>query len=262
MHRVSRLFGTDQPQPLNAGWRTLSACTLLAAAGLAFTTAAINPAAAAQDRRGTNAQTADLDELKAQIEARAKAMGEDLWRQVAAGEISEADAKARFEEGERRMWMRYRDAEAKTVGGGNSKADYETAVEKMTEMVKAGKITREQMQQRLDRMKQAGMKKTEDIDLKALKARIEERVLAMGVDLRKQVAAGKISEADAKARFEEGEKKMWMRYRAAEEKAAAGGKSMSDYDAAVKKMTEMVEDGTITREQMQQRLDRMKQVDD
>jgi beta-lactamase regulating signal transducer with metallopeptidase domain len=373
MHRVSRLFGTNQPQPLNAGWRTLSACTLLAAAGLAFTTAAIDPAAVAQDRRGTNAQTADLDELKAQIEARTKAIGEDLWRQVAAGEISEADAKARFEEGERRMWMRYRDAEAKTVGGGNSKADYETAVEKMTEMVKAGKITREQMQQRLDRMKQAGqkkadggrkmskadydkavekmtemvatgeitrdqmqqrldrmkqagMKKTEDIDLKALKARIEERVLAMGVDLRKQVAAGKISEADAKARFEEGEKKMWMRYRAAEEKAAAakndgidldelkarieervramgmnlrkqvaageisesdakarfeegekkmwmryraaeeksaaGGKSKADYDAAVKKMTEMVESGKITREQMQQRLERMKHADD
>ena len=130
MHRVSRLFGTNQPQPLNAGWRTLSACTLLAAAGLAFTTAAINPAAVAQDRRGTNAQTADLDELKAQIEARAKAMGEDLWRQVAAGEISEADAKARFEEGERRMWMRYRAAEEKAVGGGSSKADYETAVEK------------------------------------------------------------------------------------------------------------------------------------
>ena len=313
MHRVSRLFGTNQPQPqpLNAGWRTLSACTLLSAAGLAFTTAAINPAAVAQDRRGTNAQTADLDELKAQIEARTKAIGEDLWRQVAAGEISEADAKARFEEGERRMWMRYRDAEAKTVGGGNSKADYETAVEKMTEMVKAGKITRDQMQQRLDRMKQAGQKKADggskmskadydkavekmtemvatgeitrdqlqqrldrmkqagmkkpkpkDIDLKALKAKIEQRVRAMGMNLEKQVAAGEISESDAKARFEEGEKKMWMRYRAAEEKAAAGGKSKADYDAAVEKMTDMVKAGKITREQMQQRLERMKHADD
>jgi beta-lactamase regulating signal transducer with metallopeptidase domain len=326
MHRVSRLFGTNQPQPLNAGWRTLSACTLLAAAGLAFTTAAINPAAVAQDRGVVEANQVDLDELKSKIEERVRAMGMDLRKQVAAGEISEADAKARFEEGEKRMWMRYRDAEAKTVGGGNSKADYETAVEKMTEMVKAGKITREQMQQRLDRMKQAGMKKTEDIDLKALKARIEERVLAMGVDLRKQVAAGKISEADAKARFEEGEKKMWMRYRAAEEKAAAakndgidldelktkieervramgvelrkqvaageiseadakarfeegekrmwmryraaeekaaaGGKSKADYNAAVEKMTDMVKAGKITREQMQQRLERMKHADD
>ena len=36
-----------------------------------------------------------------------------------------------------------------------SKADYDAAVEKMTEMVKAGKMTREQMQQRLERMKNA-----------------------------------------------------------------------------------------------------------
>ena len=134
----------------------------------------------------------------------------------------------------------------------------------MTEMVKAGKITREQLQQRLDRMKQAGMKKPKpkDIDLKALKAKIEQRVRAMGMNLEKQVAAGEISESDAKARFEEGEKKMWMRYRAAEEKSAAGGKSKADYDAAVEKMTDMVKAGKITREQMQQRLERMKHADD
>jgi hypothetical protein len=38
--------------------------------------------------------------------------------------------------------------------------------------------------------------------------------------------------------------------------------SKADYDAAVKKMTEMVESGKITREQMQQRLERMKHADD
>ena len=260
MHRVSRLFGINQPQPLNAGWRAFSACTLLAAAGLAFTTAAIDPAAVAQDRRGANTETVDLDGLKTQIEARTKAMGEDLRRKVASGEISEADAKARFEEGERRMWMRYRAAEEKAVGGGNSKADYDAAVEKMTEMVKAGEITREQMQQRLNRMKQVGKKKTEDIDLNALKGKIEERVRAMGIDLRKQVASGEISADDAKARFGEGEKRMWRRYAAAEKKNAAAGKSKVDYDAAVKKMTEMVKSGKITREQMQQCLDGMKKA--
>ena len=225
MHRVSRLFGSNQPPPLNAGWRAVSACTLLAAAGLAFTTAAIDPAAVAQDRRGANTETVDLDDLKTQIEARTKAMGEDLRRKVASGEISEADAKARFEEGERRMWMRYRAAEEKDVGGGNSKADYDAAVEKMTEMVASGEITREQMQQRLNRMKQAGKKKTEDIDLKALKAKIEDRVRAMGVDLRKQVAAGEISAKDAKARFKEGEARMWMRYKAAEAQNAEAMKT-------------------------------------
>ena len=211
----------------------------------------------------------DLDELKAGIEARIKAMGERLAEQVAAGEISEADAKARFEEGEKRMWMRYRAAEERNATRGKSEVDYEAAVMKMTEMVKNGEITKEQMQQRLDRMKRAGSptEAADRIDLDELKAEIEERLRAMGADLRKQVAAGEISEEDAKARFDEGEQRMWMRYRAAEAKNAdamkksASGRSRTDYDAAVKKMTEMVKNGEMTREQMQQRLDRMKQAE-
>ena len=270
MHRVSRLFGSNPPQPLNPDWRAVSACTLLAVAGLTFAIATTDPTAVAQDRGVVEANQVDLDELKSKIEERVRAMGMDLRKQVAAGEISEADAKARFEEGEKRMWMRYRAAEEKNSGAmkaGKSKVDSDAAVEEMTEMVKSGEITREQMQQRLDRMKQAGSKEgakvQERTDLDELKAGIEERVRAMGMNLRKQVAAGEISEADAKARFEEGEKRMWMRYRAAEEKnsgAMKAGKSKVDSDAAVEEMTEMVKSGEITREQMQQRLDRMKQA--
>ena len=269
MHRISRLFGSNQPQSLNAGWRAVSACTLLAVAGLTFGTAITDPIALAQDRGGSDARDIDLDELKAGIEARIKAMGERLAEQVAAGEISEADAKARFEEGEKRMWMRYRAAEERNATRGNSEVDYEAAVMKMTEMVKNGEITKEQMQQRLDRMKRAGSptEAADRIDLDELKAEIEERLRAMGADLRKQVAAGEISEEDAKARFDEGEQRMWMRYRAAEAKNAdamkksASGRSRTDYDAAVRKMTEMVKNGEMTREQMQQRLDRMKQAE-
>ena len=57
-----------------------------------------------------------------------------------------------------------------------------------------------------------------------------------------------------------------MRYEAAEQKnadamkAGKAGMSKADYDAAV--MTEMVKAEKITREQMQKRLDRMKQADD
>ena len=220
MHRISRLFGSNQPQSLNAGWRAVSACTLLAVAGLTFGTAITDPIALAQDRGGSDARDIDLDELKAGIEARIKAMGADLRKQVAAGEISEADAKARFAAAERRMWMRYRAAEEENTSAGGSQRDYDAAVKKMTKMVEDGTITREQMQQRLGRMKQAGSSKTDRVDLDELKAGIEARIKAMGADLRKQVAAGEISEADAKARFAEGEKRMWMRYRAAEAKHA------------------------------------------
>ena len=282
MHRISRLFGSDQPQPLNAGWRTVSACTLLAVAGLACATAAIDPIATAQDRDVPRAEQVDLEELKARIEGRIRAMGADLREQVAAGRISEADARARFEEGEKRMWMRYRAAEEQNATRGKSepdhdaavermtrmvkngeitkeqmrqrldrmkqaeskgrpdarrrmsRADYDAAVERMTGMVKNGEITKEQMQQRLDRMKQAaskeGAKAQERIDLEELKAKIEERVRAMEMELREKVAAGQISETDAKARFEEGEKRMWMRYRAAEQKNADAMKAPAKND--------------------------------
>jgi hypothetical protein len=162
-------------------------------------------------------------------------MGADLRKQVAAGEMSEADASAKFVENEKRMWMRYKAAEEKNA------------------------------------FAMKGDAKTPQIDLDELKAKIEERVRTMGADLRKQVAAGEMSEEDAKARFKKGEERMWMRYEAAEQKNAdamkAGktgkaGMSKADYDAAVKKMTEMVKAGKITREQMQKRLGRMKQADD
>ena len=158
MHRVSRLFGSNPPQPLNPDWRAVSACTLLAVAGLTFAIATTDPTAVAQDRGVVEANQVDLDELKSKIEERVRAMGMDLRKQVAAGEISEADAKARFEEGEKRMWMRYRAAEAQNAEAGKSRSDYDAAVKKMTEMVKNGEMTREQMQQRLDRMKRADSK--------------------------------------------------------------------------------------------------------
>ncbi|MCP4067015.1 MAG: hypothetical protein GY741_01900, partial [Phycisphaeraceae bacterium] len=148
-------FGSSQRQPLIAGWRAVSACTLLAVAGLTFATATTGSTASAQDRVAAETKQVDLDELKAEIEERLRAMGADLRKQVAAGEMSEEDAKARFKKGEERMWMRYQAAEQKNAAGGKSGADYDAAVRKMTEMVKAGKITREQMQKRLDRMKQA-----------------------------------------------------------------------------------------------------------
>ncbi|MHC4246429.1 MAG: M56 family metallopeptidase, partial [Planctomycetota bacterium] len=159
MHRISRLFGSNQPRSLNAGWGAVSACTLLAVAGLTFGTAITDPIALAQDRGGSDARDIDLDELKAGIETRIEAMGEDLREQVANGEISEADAKARYAAAERRMWMRYRAAEERNATRGKSEVDYEAAAERMIEMVKNGEITKEQMQQRLDRMTQAETKK-------------------------------------------------------------------------------------------------------
>jgi beta-lactamase regulating signal transducer with metallopeptidase domain/kynurenine formamidase len=253
MHRVSRLFGSSQPQPLHAGWRTISACTLLAIAGLAFATATIAPTAVAQDRGVADAKQIDLDELKTNIEERIRAMGIDLRKKVAAGEISAEDAKARFDKGEERMWMRYKAAEEKNAdaskaGGKNDQIDLDelkTNIEEriramgidLRKQVAAGEISAEDAKARFDegekrmwmRYRAAEEKnadamkaraKNDQIDLDELKAGIEERIRAMGIDLRKKVAAGEISAEDAKARFDKGEERMWMRYKAAEEKNA------------------------------------------
>ena len=255
MHRVSRLFGSNQPQPLNAGWRAVSACTLLAVAGLTFATVTTDPTAVAQDRRGVDAKQVDLDELKTNIEERVRAMGANLRKQVAAGEITADEAEARFEKGEARMWERYRAAEAQNAGAGKSKLDYDAAVRKMTGMVEDGTITREQMQNRLEQMKdRMGGSQNSKAPTRVEYTEAEKKMAAM-------VKAGEITKEQMQQRLErmkqDGSKKQ-------RKTGKEGGRRMSrtDYDAAVKRMTEMVEDGTITREQMQQRLDRMKRADD
>jgi uncharacterized protein YajQ (UPF0234 family) len=102
-------------------------------------------------------------------------MGKNLREQVAAGELDADDAKAKYDAAEKQMWIRYRAAEAKQAGNDSdqkkmSQADYDDAVKKMTEMVKAGTITREDF------------------------------VKAMAT-MEKMVAAGELTQADMRARL-------------------------------------------------------------
>ncbi len=242
MHRVSRLFESNNPQPLNVGWRALSTCTFMAVAGISFATAAIDSSAIAQDRGATNAEDVDLGTFPSRA-----SMKRVVAQEVRNGKLGEKQGQ---------MIIR--------------------AHERVISAIEAGRMSPQDAEVILRREAMAAYtefngdgagrgganSKTDKVDLEELKAGIEARIKAMGENLREKVAAGEISEADAKARFEGGEQRMWARYRAAEEKNAGGGKSKLDYDAAVEKMTEMVKAGTITREQMQQRLDRMKQADD
>ena len=131
--------------------------------------------AAEMDRKEADAGNRELKELKARIEVQIKANGDELEAMVKAGKISEADAKARYEVLERRLWTQYRAAEKEAAGDARtsgtreegrriSRAEYQEAVEKMSEMVKAGKITREQMEQRLEGMKRAMAEQSEEKD--------------------------------------------------------------------------------------------------
>ncbi len=146
--------------------------------------------------------TVDLDELKAGIETRIKAMREQLAGMVASDQITQEDADARMAAAEKALWERYRQEEMNQRGGAKersiTKADYDEAVRKMTEMVEAGEITREQMQQRLEQMR---------------KMMTPEKTI-----------------------------------------------TRQDYADAAARMEKMVEAGEITREQMQQRLEEMRKM--
>jgi polyhydroxyalkanoate synthesis regulator phasin len=64
---------------------------------------------------GEHHASQDLAKLKASIETRLKAMGMELRKQVADGEMTAEDAKARYDAAEQQMWRRYRQAEKKAV---------------------------------------------------------------------------------------------------------------------------------------------------
>ena len=176
-----------------------------------------------------------------------------------------------------------------------TRADYAEAARKMEAMVEAGDITREQMQQRLDRMrmemrgtkrmaftkadymeaekKMAGMVESGEITKEQMKQRLEEMRKAMAGEggkakapsrveymeaerkMTAMVKAGEMTEEQMKQRLE----RMKLEIeRSMSKDSDAKEYSRRDYKEAQGKMMEMLEAGEITREQMQQRLDRMK----
>ena len=75
------------------------------------------------------------------------------------------------------------------------------ASEAEARVVIEGEITAEQMQSRVERMKLA-LDGEPNRDLEKLGANIEKRLRAMGRDLRQQVAAGDLTEEEARAKYE------------------------------------------------------------
>ena len=126
-----------------------------------------------------------------------------------------------------------------------TRADYAEASRKMEAMVESGEITREQMQQRLDRMRMAMAGTKSKVYTKADYMEAEKKMTAM-------VESGEITKPQMKQRLEE------MRKAMAGEDRKAKAPSRVEYMEAEKKMAAMVKAGEMTEEQMKQRLERMK----
>ncbi|MHC4809212.1 MAG: M56 family metallopeptidase [Planctomycetota bacterium] len=133
---------------------------------------------ATNEDAGEHGKGHDLEELKAGIEQRLRRLGEGLRRQFAAGEITREEMETKYKAAERDMWSHYRAAE---MQGHRGERDH-----------------------------------SKDHDLGELKASIEQRLKQLGAELPKAIAAGEISEEDAKAKYKAAKKQMWGRYRQAE----------------------------------------------
>ena len=138
------------------------------------------------------------------LEAYLEKVGAEIKEAVANGTMTPEEGKAKYAETVEAVKQRMMGAKSKDKSKLITKEAYVEASAKMARMVKAGEITREDMQTRLDEMR---MRMRESADRGT-------------------------SKADKRAR-------------------------RARYQEASDKMLKMVEAGEITREQMQQRLDRM-----
>jgi len=86
-----------------------------------------------------------------------------MARMVKAGEITREDMKTRLGE-MRKAMSQSSDRDTSSTDQRARRARYKEASDKMIEMVKAGEITREQMEARLNRMKKAMASKDEPSD--------------------------------------------------------------------------------------------------
>ena len=93
----------------------------------------------------------------ARAEAYLNDAGREIRMAIKNGEMTEEEGRLKYAAIAKRVEKRMAGAKPKTAGTDSRarRARYQEAVDKMTEMVKAGEITQEQMETRLERMKKA-----------------------------------------------------------------------------------------------------------
>jgi beta-lactamase regulating signal transducer with metallopeptidase domain/polyhydroxyalkanoate synthesis regulator phasin len=254
MNRINRLVTLNNRPSTVSGLRAISACSaMMIACGIGLATIATTSPANAQDR----SQEAQIESgafpttTSIQQEVGAEVRNGKLTRNQAdmilrvhtrlqigieSGKLTVPEALGIMKE---RFTAIYEGEDGKNDV--DAKKRYDDAVERMTEMVKSGKITREQMEQRLNRMKTDGAQKRT-----ITKREYDQAVIKMT----EMVKNGEITREQMGQRLDRMKTMM-------EKKPSI---TRRDYEEAVANMAEMVKSGEITREQMQQRLDRMKKM--
>ena len=261
MSRITRLLDLENTTRSRIAWRTPLAIALssMVAAGCLVNLDASAGAAAPmvqqeQSAEGSFPTTESMrNELQAEIDRghlseeqaiQIERIHERLLMALETGRVNTEQALKILEERAGAVYENAAEEVRGQVRASMATADYDEAVSKMLRMVKSGEITREQMEQRLERMKQMMVAE------KAVgfsKADYDAAVKKMT----EMVKSGQITREQMAQRLEEMKRRM---------AAAKPSFSMAEYAEAQAKMTKMVEAGEITREEMNQRLARMRSM--
>jgi beta-lactamase regulating signal transducer with metallopeptidase domain len=248
MSRINRLLETKEHTELSKlTWRGPLAIALATGLTAICLTTSINPVTAGE----TMSTEQDRDQGEELEFPTAEMASRRIREEIMGGELT-ADQGDRMLQVHRRLLMGIdsgkltireayerleEQAEALYEKGGekvDEAREEEAMINRMIEMVRAGEISREQMEQRVDRMNMR--KQAEDDELDLTIAKVEE-----------MLEAGMIT----RAQLVDGLRKMMSEFK----KPAF---TRADYAENARTMQAMVEAGEITREQMQQRLDRMR----
>jgi len=158
-------------------------------------------------------------------------VGTEIRAAVSNGEMTPEEGKAKYAAAEERIKQRMGGDKSKTM----TKEDYAQGVAKMNRMVKAGEITGEQMEARLNRMKKAmGGEKEKSND------RAQAYLTKIGTEIKVAIANGELTSEEGKAKYltaVEGIQKRMARASKGEqsERGAKDGRGNRDRDSKGKR---------------------------
>ena len=231
---------------------------------LAVVTAlSLNACKSTSSTQQTAESRVSIAEGNASAEAYLNDAGRKIRMAIANGEMTEEEGRLKYAGIAKRVEKRMAGTKSKTVDT-DTRARYKEASGKMLKMVEAGEITREQMQTRLDEMKKrmsqssdATRREASPEDQRARRARYQEAADRMA----EMVKAGEITREQMQTRLDEMKKRMSQSSDATRREASPEDQRArrARYQEAADRMAEMVKAGEITREQMQSRLDEMRE---
>ena len=171
---------------------------------------ACNRTNSAQKAVESSVSRVSITDGNARAEAYLNDAGREIRMAIKNGEMTEEEGRLKYAAIAKRVEKRMAGAKPKTAGTDSRarRARYQEAVDKMTEMVKAGEITREDMKTRLGEMRkamsQSSDRDTSSADQRARRARYQEAVDKMT----EMVKAGEITQEQMETRLERMKKAM------------------------------------------------------